>query len=263
MLAALERDGADLSRPRARYKLDARETRAAPDLAAELRDASADFVHHVREDVAAHVRLGIPANLGLRTCGDERLEHKAVQGALGARVELAVRERAGPAAAELDVALRVELARLVEVLNGLRAPRRVVAALNEQRLEPGSGQGQGAEEARAPSTNHDGAASGGGAHARGERGRSRDDLANTAVVVPPGELREQGPLGARSTTERSADGVGEVHGALLARVDGTAPELDARDVVGRRVQSAQHGGPDGVALCLGGSVETVEGNLQA
>ena len=198
LLASLELDGAHARRRGAPRDLDAREPRAEAHLAAEVGDARADVVHDARQDVRADVGLGVPRDVLGRAGLDERVEHEAVQRALRAGGELAVRERAGSSRAELDVALDVELARLVEARHGLAAVMGVVSALDEQRLEAGVGERQCAEESRAARAHDDGTACGRMVCAAGQRGRGGHDLADAAVVLAAGEAREKRPLGVRA-----------------------------------------------------------------
>ena len=185
-----------------------------------------------------------------------------MQRALGARVELTVREGARAARAKLDVALRVELARLVEAFHGLGAPCRVVAALHEQGLEASRCQRERAEQACAAGTHHHGPALDTSRDAGGEHGGAGDDRANAARASPAGELGEQDPLGALASAQHGADGVGKVHGALLARVHGAAAKLHPANVAGGHVQAPQDRGPNHVALRFGCPVELCEGDVQ-
>ena len=268
-LPMLQAHGPDAARPCGRgvhcaaiLELDAHEPRPHADLAAKLGDAAAERVDHARQHVAADMGLCVPGDLGLGTGCHERVEHEAVQRALGARVELAVREGARAARAKLDVAFGVELARLVEAFHGLGAPCRVVAALHEQGLEPGRGQSERAEQTRAAGAHHHGPALDASRDAGGEHGGAGDDRANAARVSPAGEFGEQGPLGTLAAAQHGADGVGKVHGALLARVHGAAAKLHPANVAGGHVQTPQDRTPNHVALRLGRPVELREGDVQ-
>ena len=75
---------------------------------------------------------------------------------LGSRVELAVRERSRAAQAKLDVALRIEDALLKKEIDRLRASKRWVATLDEQRLKARFGEGKGGKEAGATGADNDG-----------------------------------------------------------------------------------------------------------
>ena len=258
LAALLEHRGAHARRRGASRDLDVREPTAVAHLATQLGDTAADVVHDAGQDVGADVGLRVPGDVLGRPCRNERVEHEPVQRALCARRELAVRERAGAARAELDVALAVELARLVEAGHGLAAAGRVVTALDEQGLETGIGKRKRAEQPRAARTHDDGPCGLAAPDACRQRGRRRHDLANSSAFSAAREACEQRALGVLPAAQRDAHGAREVDVALPARVDGAAAQRHARDVVWRGVQAPQHGAAQ--SPLLGGlrAVELVE-----
>ena len=150
--------------------------------------------------------------------------------------ELAVRERAGAAQAELDVARRVELACPVESLDGGGAARGVVPLLDEQRLETGFGQGERCEEPRAAGTGHHGAVR--GPRAAGEGIREDGGVGGDGPHAPPIPLADAGEqaLLVGGVMQLDADGEREVHVLLPAGVDRLPVKLHAGDVPARAVE---------------------------
>ena len=106
-----------------------------------------------------------------------------MQRVFGTGGELAVRERAGAAQAELDVAFRVEAGGCVEALDIRRATGRVAAAFDQEWLQAGLRQGERREEAGASSTDDDGAKRGaqGLGYGCGERRFGGVDDADTTL----------------------------------------------------------------------------------
>ena len=234
-LSALERHRLDVRRGGAARHVDAHEPRAEADLAAKLADARADVIDDARQDVGADVRLRVPGDLWRSARLNEGIEDEAVQGALRAGGELAVGEGSGAARAELDVALAVELARLVEAADGLATATGVVTALDQDGVEPGGRERERAEKARATCADHDGPVGWGLRDAWREQRRVVLDLLNTAVVLATRELSEKGPLRIRPAAQRHPRRHREVYVVALAGVDGATAQLDTRDVVRRDV----------------------------
>ena len=137
--------------------LDVDEPRAKTHLAAQLADARHNPGDHARQDIRPDMRLGVPKDRARRPCGHKGLEDEPVRRILGARGELAVRERPRSAQAKLDVALGIERARALKAVDGVGAARGVVAALDEKRLEPGLGKGERRKEAGATRAHNHGA----------------------------------------------------------------------------------------------------------
>ena len=150
--------------------------------------------------------------------------------ALCARLKLAVRERAGSADAELDVALGVEDARRVMRRDDLAAASRVVAALHEQRPQAHAGKRQRAEKARAPRPDHDDAAVGHALYRLGEQEGLLVHEPHALLGANPGELAQKGALRVLACAQPDARGEGQHNVVLLARVDGAAPALDPREL---------------------------------
>ena len=141
----------------ARIELDVGDLRAKAHLSAVRANAGDDVGDDLGQDVRADVRLGVPEDVARRARLHQRAQDEAMQGIFGARVELAVGERAGPAQPELDVGRRIELAGGVEMAHGARAPGRVVPLLDEKGRKARLGEGEGGKEPRASRTHHDGA----------------------------------------------------------------------------------------------------------
>ena len=136
-----------------------------------------------------------------------------MHGALGARPQLAVREGAGPAQAELYVARGVELARALEVLDVVAALVGVPSALDEQGLEAGLGKRERAEEPRTSGTDDDGSLGGGGAQV-GRPGK--------AVLLDLPELPQHGGMPPVEPAKELGLGVGpspQLHAGAVAEVD--------------------------------------------
>ena len=185
-----------------------------------------------------------------------------MQSALRAGGELAVGEGSGAARAELDVALAVELARLVEAADGLAAATGVVTALDQDGVEPGGRERKRAEEARAACADHDGPVGWGLRDARREQRRIVLDLLDTAVVLATRELGEEGPLRIRPAAQRHPRRHREVHVVALAGIHGATAQLDARDVIRRDVQTTENRCANGATLGLGRAIEPGEGDLE-
>ena len=193
-------------------------TRAEAHLAARIADHLHDAVDHLREHIAAHMGVRIVEDRRIGAALDEGFEDEAVRGALGACRELAVGERAGSARAELDVAVGVERTRRIVLRHHGSAPRGIVAALDEERLETRAREHERAEQPGAPGTYHDGTLlerfrSSGRVGAR----RILDDADIPALACKP-------RLG--GCVEGCADDVGEGDLIALARVDGAFAQLE-------------------------------------
>ena len=137
-------------------ELDVRDLRAEAHRAAEAYDLLADVAHDLAQDVRADVRLVQIADLLGRARRDKRLDDVLHVRIVDARRELAVRERAGTALAELHVRLRVEGAAPPEALDVLMARVDVVAALEHERLAAVARERQRSEHARRAEADDDG-----------------------------------------------------------------------------------------------------------
>lgn len=208
------------------------------------------------------MRLRVPGDLWRSARFHKGVEDEAVQGALRAGGELAVREGTGATRAELDVALAVELARLVEAADGLATATGVVTALDQDGIEPGGCERERAEEARAARADHDGPVGWGLRDARREQRRIVLDLLDAAIVLAACELGEEGPLRIRPAAERHPRRHREVHVIALASVYGATAQLDARDVIRRDVQTAKNRCANRATLGLGRAIEPGEGDLE-
>ena len=210
--------------------LDVRHAAARADFSPGLLDLAQDVRDHAGKDIAAHVGLRVPQDLGLGTRVDELLEDEAVGRALCARLKLAIRERSGSADAELDVALGVEDARRVVGTDDLAATGRVVAALHEQRPQARAGKRERAEKAGAPRPDHDDAAVGHVTDGLGEQEGFLVHELHALLGAGPRELAKEGPLCLLARAQPGARGEGQQNVILLARVDGAAPALEPREL---------------------------------
>ena len=210
--------------------LDVRHAAARAHFSPGLLDLAQDVCDHAGKDIAAHVGLRVPQDLGLGTRVDELLEDEAVGRALCARLELAVRERAGSTDAELDVALRIQDSRRVVGIDDFAATGRVVAALHEQRPQARAGKRERAEKARAPRPDHDDAAIGHVTDRLGEQEGFLVHELHALLGVGPRELAKEGPLCLLARAQPGARGEGQQNVVLLARVDGAAPALEPREL---------------------------------
>ena len=154
--------------------------------------------------------------------------------ALGAGLQLAVRERARAAHAVLDVALHVQLSGGVVRLHDPVAAGGVVPALHEQGRKARPREGERAEEARAAGSHHNGTRVGRHGGVRPAEGLLVHH-ADALLGVGAGQLGEDGRLLRGAARELRAQGEGEHDVGLLARVDGATATLDAPEL--RRVDA--------------------------
>ena len=138
-------------------KLDIHELCAEAHLAAVGEDHFTKPLHGVRQAVGADVRPGLPEDLVRRTGGDEIVQHLPAAPVMRAGVELAVRERARAALAELDVRFGVQRAGLIEFFHVGLSLVHGAAALEQNRLRARAGECERGEESRGPRSAHDGA----------------------------------------------------------------------------------------------------------
>ena len=137
-----------------------RESRAEAYLAAVRENHLAQPLHGVRQAVGADVRPGLPEDLVRRAGGDEIVQHLPAAPVMRAGVELAVRESARAALAELDVRFGVEHAGLIEFFH-IRLPLvHGAPALEQNRLRARAGERERGEESRGPRSAHNGAMGG-------------------------------------------------------------------------------------------------------
>ncbi len=125
-------------------------------LAAQLLDGLAHPLHHGHQAEGADVGVGLGQDLGRSAGLDELGQHLAAQvaGVLDLAVELAVREGAGPALAELHVGLRVQHALAPQAPGVLGALAHHLATLQDDRAQAHLGQDQAGEQAARPGPDH-------------------------------------------------------------------------------------------------------------
>ena len=141
-------------------KLDIHELCAEAHLAAVGEDHFTKPLHGVRQAVGADVRPGLPENFVRRAGGDEIVQHLPAAPVMRAGVELAVRERARAALAELDVRFGVQRAGLIECFH-IRLPLvHGAPALEQYRLRSRAGERERGEESRRAGPAHNGAMGG-------------------------------------------------------------------------------------------------------
>ena len=184
----------------------ARELRLEAHLAAQPQDLQPQVLHHRAQVIRADVGLGLIQNLLRRAHAHEGLQHLPAAGILDAGVELAVRERARAALAELHVAGRIEGSARPEALHVLRAGIHVPAPLDHQRLEPRLGQMQRREQPRRAHAHHDGPVCAGP--------ESRHGLRRLHIGQELGVSRQVGGPAPHLHVQRE----GEVHVPLVPRV---------------------------------------------
>jgi hypothetical protein len=184
--------------------------------------------------------MGLGQDLVGRAGLDELLQHLAAQvaGILDLAVELAVREGARPALAELDVGLRVQLAAPPQAPGVLGPLAHHLAPVQDDRLEAHLGQDQPGEQPAGPGADHHGARAFEVLRRLGDQAvvgvRRRPYL---AVALEP---RQHGGL----VPQRDVDRIDHQDRGLLPRVmgaadDGVAEEValgDAQAVADRRGQ---------------------------
>ena len=111
----------------------AEEPGAVKDLAAETGDLFCDIRHYIPQHVGANVGLCVCEDLRRRAERRKAGEHIAAMRVPDAGDQLAVRERARAARAELHRAVGVERAARIERLHRAHTVGNIAAALNEQR----------------------------------------------------------------------------------------------------------------------------------
>lgn len=126
------------------------ELAAISDGAAVLQNIAAHVGDDEAELVAADVRAAEIGDLFGRAEFHERFQNFAVEGAIGLRVELAVRKGARAPFAELHVAVGSKYARLEEVCDVLGALFDGLAAFEKDGLNAVTDEAQGAEEPAGP-----------------------------------------------------------------------------------------------------------------
>ncbi|OQC29872.1 MAG: hypothetical protein BWX70_01430 [Verrucomicrobia bacterium ADurb.Bin070] len=129
--------------------------RAEEDVAACLADGAAQTRHDGGQAVGPDVRMGFVQNRVRRAVGVEPLQRTAVVAAfLGARVEFAVRKGACSALAETVVGFGVERVLAVDQGDVALAFADLLAAFQDDRLEPAFDQAERREEAGRPCADH-------------------------------------------------------------------------------------------------------------
>ena len=194
-------------------------------LATRRHDAPPQSAHHLHQLVRADVRLRLPKDLPRRARVRKRLQHVANVGALRAGGELAVRERARAAFAELDVRARIERPARVERRHGGQALVHVAPALQHERAQPRLGQVEGREQAGGARAHDDGPRLAGRRERAAEVGRAQG---RARLVRLHARSRDgPGPSARRRGLKRAPfDVAGQLHGdgrheadvAPLARV---------------------------------------------
>ena len=242
-----ERDASDGA---ARY-VEVAHAAARTNLSSCLLDLAHDLGHNAGEHVAADVGLGVPEDLGLSSRCDEGLQDEAVRGALGAGLELAVREGARPANAKLDVALYVELAGLVVVAHGLGTPCGVLTALDEQGLQPGAGERERTEEPGAARAHDDGPAP----NTRDGSGEGEGPLVHELDALDGAHVGARGELGAKRERELDVP--------LFPGVNRATAALHAQKAPLAHVQLARKRSTALRQLAFVAAVEGLEGDANA
>ena len=102
--------------------------------ATQLRNAAAESLYHRTQLIRAYVRLVLVQNIFRRTCSYKQLQDFSHHRIIDACSQLAVREGACTALAELYVGRGVKFSRLPKALYILHALRHRLAALQKQRL---------------------------------------------------------------------------------------------------------------------------------
>jgi hypothetical protein len=211
-----------------------RQLEADPDRLEALAHRGQDLGQPIRADV----RAGVDQDVGRRAVQREDLDHVADVAALvGPGVELAVGVGAGAALAEAVVAVGIDAAVLGQALQ-VPAPRlHQLAAIDDDRGDPGA-----RELVRAVQTRRTGADD----DHRGAGDRDRVGRAQGRRRVGPGADRQVKP-----------------HPAV-ARVDGAAADLEERELRRLDRQLVGHRGPDlgGVGLEAGRVERQVELELE-
>ena len=124
-------------------------------LRAQRQQLPPQVLQHDIQLVRADVGLGVDQNVGVRAVFDETLQDPAVARVAPAGVELAVRERARAALAELDVGPRVERTRFPKRLHVALALLDAFAALQQNRPCAALRQHQRTEQSRRPRADDD------------------------------------------------------------------------------------------------------------
>ena len=94
-----------------------RQPRAKPHFPAQLADPAAQVLHHMKQNIRAHMGLGIIQNFFLRAKADKLLQNPSSTFVFRAGVQLAVGKGSGAALTELNIALRVQYAVAPEALH--------------------------------------------------------------------------------------------------------------------------------------------------
>ena len=102
--------------------------------AAQLRNAAAEPLHHRTQLICANVRLVLVQNIFRRACIHKELQDFGHHRIIHTRGQLAVREGACTALAELYIRDRIKFSRLPKMLHILHTLRYRLTALQKQRL---------------------------------------------------------------------------------------------------------------------------------
>ncbi len=129
--------------------------RKEPHLSPGLLDGPTQVAHDVDEQVGADMGLGVHEDVRRRAGLHEGLQHMTDMGRFDARVQLAVGKRARTALTELDIRALIERGTGIEGLDDDHALVHGSPTLHHERLQPGAGQIQRAEQPRRPCPDHD------------------------------------------------------------------------------------------------------------
>ncbi len=207
------------------------------DLAAQRDDVGTHLLDHAHEAEGADVRLGDIEDLFRRAGLDELGEHLAREVAWVADLapQLAVRERAGAAFAELHVGLRIELALAPQAPGVLGALAHFLAAFEDDGPQPHLREDQRREDAARAEADDDRAPA---------PGAFEEAIGRVADEAVAGVGRHPHVRVARKAREHgrfvdgqlAVDGVDQHDGRLLARVVAALEDGERRQV---RITNAQ------------------------
>ena len=199
--------------------------------------------------------LCVPEDALGSSCLDEGLKYQPMERALRAGLELAVREGAGASKAELDVALCIEEAGLIEAADPRGPSLRVISTLDQKRGEACLCKREGTEEASASGSDDNRAL----IERRGmplrEAGRHLVDRADVSVLAVVGKTAQESTLLLLAAHKRDAHREHQVDIRLLAGIDRAAPELERGDLCLREMAFLQHMLLDDVLFGLDGPIQ--------
>ena len=135
-------------------RTQAGDLRIEPHLAAQRDDAFAQILHHGQQHVGAYVRLGVIENILPCPRRHKLFQNPADSGVIDPGVQLAVGKGSRAALAELDVAFRVQLARLEEFFHLLVAGLGILSPFQHQRLPARQRQNQRGKHSTGAETHH-------------------------------------------------------------------------------------------------------------